>query len=341
MSMNDQHDRSAGTGFPTTRRDFLRSAASATAVATGLLGSRLFADPPLAALTSATSKPFTRPRVLRVTSEHLFSWRTVQPSVLMKAVNVGLCGVTGTADPRDAWHGLLKPDDVILLKFNQSAATKLGTSPALATELVRSLMFAGWSPSKIMLLEVPEKLSLAHPTLPPDLRWQGTQTNFGQSGSDVFLAALDQSTAIINVPFLKTHHLATMTCCLKNLSHGLIRHPARFHGTGCDPAIGEIVASEPIRARLRLNIVNSIRTVFDRGPDATEGQIHEVGSLLFGVDPVACDAVGFGILNAARSLRGIGPLLPGAQIPAHQVTAADKGVGVWDLDSIDVVSATL
>jgi len=237
----------------------------------------------------------------------------------------------------DAWHQVLEPDDRILIKFNQSAATRIGTTTPVADALVRSLTASGWSPERIALLEVDGHTALTRQTARPDRRWQDRIVAFGRSGSDSFMAAVAECTAIINVPFLKTHHLATMTSCLKNLSHGLIRHPARFHAWGCDPAVGEIVASASIRERLRLNIVNGLRTVFDGGPDATAHQMHAGGTLLFGTDPVACDATGFGVLNEIRAMRELPPLLEGARLPRTIITAGQLGVGQADGERIDVV----
>ena len=275
-------------------------------------------------------------RVVRITDQRIIPVRIVQRSLLKDHLGEGLRRLTETKTVADAWHDILVPDDVILIKFNQSGRRQIGTSPALAAELVESLVGSGWAPERIMLLEVGESPSRPRKTKAPDHRWQGSVVDFGTCGKDSFLAALDQATAVINVPFLKTHHLATMTCCLKNLSHGLIRHPARFHSNGCDPAIGEIVASASIRNKLKLNIVNGLRTVFDGGPEAGANEMDSVGTLLFGRDPVACDAVGYGILNEIRSLHQLRPLLPGSRAPRQLVTAARLGVGQFDADAIDL-----
>ncbi|HVP09827.1 MAG TPA: DUF362 domain-containing protein, partial [Phycisphaerae bacterium] len=105
---------------------------------------------------------------------------------------------------------------------------------------------------------------------------------------------------------------------------------------GCDPAIGEIVASSDIRSKLRLNIVNSLRLVCDGGPSVQEKDVHMAGTLLLGEDPVACDAVGYTILNEARSLRGLSPLLSEARIPRQLVTAAAFGLGHADIEEIEI-----
>ncbi len=262
--------------------------------------------------------------------------RVVQPALLKDAIAEGLCRLTGEAKVSDAWNRILKPDDTILLKFNQSGARLLNITAPFAAVLVEMLTAAGWSPDRIVLLEVLDPLADTPKTRQPDMRWQEEVVQFGKSGSDSFLAALAECTAVINVPFLKTHQLATMTSCLKNLSHGLVRHPARFHANGCDPAIGEIVASPPIRSKLRLHIVNALRVVFDGCLAPRDEDAHNAGSILLSTDPVACDSVGYALLNEVRSLYQKGPLLPEARLPRQLVTASRLGLGVADADRIDV-----
>ena len=87
-----------------------------------------------------------------------------------------------------------------------------------------------------------------------------------------------------------------------------------------------------------VTVVNSLRVVCDGGPSAQEKDIHMMGTLLFGEDPVACDAVGYNLLNEARSLRGLPPLLPEAKLPKQLVTAAALGLGHADNEEIEIES---
>lgn len=333
--MNPHHpDESAHGRLGRNRREFLRQSLAAMAsVALTKNASAWVAGGP-----DRSGKAITSPaaaRVARVTSGHLMPVRVPQPQLLRDCLSTALREFTQRNTEEAAWHDILRPDDVVLLKFNQSARGRLLTTPAFATVLIQSLINAGWSPEQLMLLEAGADFEMAGKTRPPDFRWQGMEVDFGSSGKDSFIAALDQATALINVPFLKTHRRAIMTSCLKNLSHGLIRHPARFHANGCDPAIGEIVASDPIRTKLRLNIVNAIRVIFEGGADAGESGIHTFGGVLVGSDPVACDAIGFSILNEIRALRQFNPLLGGAGLPPQLLTAHRLGIGICDRSEID------
>jgi hypothetical protein len=61
------------------------------------------------------------------------------------------------------------------------------------------------------------------------------------------------------------------------------------------------------------------------------------GILLFGQDPVACDAVGYGILNEIRALRNLKPLLPAARVPPQLATAHRLGLGQYDSESVNII----
>jgi hypothetical protein len=87
---------------------------------------------------------------------------------------------------------------------------------------------------------------------------------------------------------------------------------------------------------LRLHIVNALRVVFDGCLAPRDEDAHNAGSILLSTDPVACDSVGYALLNEVRSLYQKGPLLPEARLPRQLVTASRLGLGVADADRIDV-----
>lgn len=318
-----------------TRRDFLGHILTAGAAAMSLRPGRLLGLEDAAHQAEFGKLPDAQ--VIRAYSPQMMPVNVVQRSILNDALSEGIKALTGQSRLEDAWHKLLKPDDIVLIKFNQSGAEALGTTQAVAAELVRSLEKAGWNPSQLMLLEATgAKPSLLRRTKSPDLRWQQKKVKFGTSGADSFVAALDQATAIINVPFVKTHHMTTVTGCLKNLSHGLIQHPSRFHSGGCNPAIAEIVSNPAIRDKLRLNIVNGIRCVMEGGPTANPEAIIACNTLMIGTDPVACDSMAFGLINEVRSLKGKPPLLAGASLPLHLRSATQLRIGQSDAERIRV-----
>lgn len=335
------HRSESGSEAAPSRRDFLVSAAgAATAWAVG--SSTVLAggsDAPNAVTRDAATKneaAFPIASVVMAQDEHLVPARIVQKGLLRTYLDRVVSEVVREKEAGAAWHRLLSTDDNILIKFNRSMATLIGTTDVMAEVLVASLAAAGFDPARIVLLEVEPEVRLKTKTREPDHRWQGKVIDFGASGRDSFRADVDWATAIINVPFLKTHHRAVMTGCLKNLSHGLIRHPARFHGDGCAPGISEINAADDLRSRLKLNIVNGLRMNFTGGADGSENEIANAGLLLAGVDPVGCDSIGFRQINRVRSGMGLGPILPGPTLPRQLTMAESLGVGIANPERIEL-----
>lgn len=251
--------------------------------------------------------------------------------VFGEMLDKALTSLTGQVTISEAWRSFLRADDVVGLKFNRSGQQVIGTTDAVADIVISSLESAGISRSNIVLIEAPAGAAQRNGTLAARTGFATSETDF-ESGSDHFASVLDQVTALINIPFLKTHNLAGMTCALKNLSHGLVKHPARFHGNGCSPYIGDIVAAAPIRPRLRLSLVDALRVVYDGGPEARMESTEGVGILLASFDPVATDRVGLRVLNGIRRLHNISPIARSAEELPYLAAAHRRGLGIalWD-----------
>lgn len=283
-----------------SRRGFLGLAAAAVA------GEPLQRAARAIDVESATAPPSaTRwSRVVRIRDPHVLDGIAVRRPVLGDMFERSLLALTERPSVAEAWASLLRADDVVGIKFNRSGQDALGTTPAVADVLVASLIQAGWSPQRIVCIEAPSEVSSRLGTTPAIEGFSAVETDFG-SGTDRLAAVLDQITAIINVPFLKTHNIATLTCALKNLSHGLIKHPARYHRNGCSPYITDIVALPAIRTKLRLCVVDALRVVFEGGPEVRIDDVRDHGVLLLSPDPVATDVIGLATLNQVRTNVGL------------------------------------
>lgn len=324
-----------GPGRPVSRRRFLAGAGTLAAV--GLTGPQRWS----AWLAPAQAEPISRSsgslsRVVEVRSNHVVLGFNVHPGLLREMVVVGLQALTEQPDEKRAWRALLSPDDVIGLKFNSSGASGLGVTPAMVRSLVASLTESGWDAGQVVPIEIDSQLSQELGTAAPRRDWLGEDVSFG-SGQDRLSGVLDQVTAIVNVPFLKHHNIAGITGCLKNLSHALVKHPARYHDNKCCPYIGDIVALPQIRQKLRLNIVNALRIVIDQGPEVQAGCTTDCGMLLLGVDPVALDSMGLEILNRVRLSEGLGKIEDHQGEVTYLPAAAASGLGRCRLHEIDVV----
>lgn len=286
--------------------------------------SRLHANPE----TRLTMPPDTPPPVVVWASHpHAQGGGMVQQKAIGSMLDAAIVELTERPQPDEAWRSLFTADDIIGIKFNRSGAEILGTTPTFAAAILKCLSRAGLALDRVVLIEAPENLEGRDKCRAAVEGYDREPTSFG-SGSDELASVLSQITALVNVPFLKTHNMTGMTCALKNLSHGLIKHPARFHENGCSPYIGDIVALAAIRGKLRLNLVNALRIIVEGGPEGSRESVAAPCSILASKDPVACDTLGLQLLNDARDERGIEPIASNpAQLP-YLAHAHRLGLGI-------------
>ena len=268
-----------------------------------------------------------RSRVVQAQNRHVVKGLEVHHRLLAEMLQGTLTSLTDTPTIAQAWRSLLPQDDVIGLKFNRSGQQIIATTAALADVLIASLVDAGWPADQIVCIEAPPGVEARTGTRPARTGHDSKATDFG-SGSDQLASVLNEVTALIDIPYLKTHNIAGMSCALKNLSHGLVKHPARFHGNGCSPFVADIVAIPQIRAKLRLCLVDALRVVYDRGPEATPETISGEGALIASRDPVATDALGLVLLNDIRRQRNLDPVAPSAEDLGYLAAAQQIGLGV-------------
>lgn len=326
---NSGHDASPDVSKATiSRRHFIAGASTAITLAAGGGTLRAWAQNP-------EEPAFVKPRVAYVRSDFVIRYSRVHPSVLSDMIEATLKSATKQETAKQAWKSILKEDDVIGLKFNQSAANDLDITQPVAEGLVRSLIDAGFKAEQIVLIEAPDGLQSKYETQPAKTGWQTHDTDF-VSGSDRLAEVLNQVTAIINVPFLKAHRIAYMTCCLKNLSHAMVMHPARFHENHCSPFIADIYKLQEIRKKVKLHFVNSLRVIHAGGPDASGSQISDTGVLLGGVDPVAVDTVGLDLLNQARELHNLPPIARQSEEMPYIEAAFERDLGCPLYNMIDI-----
>jgi len=318
-----------------TRRTFLRTSIG-IAGGSALANTALAGEPPLLGLAPDQ----TPARVAMARSGHAVDGPTVHARFVREMFESALTLATRTPSATEAWRSLLSPNDVIGLKFNRSGRRIIATTDVKAEVVVRSLVDAGWKAQQIVCLEVSEATTRRLGTVAPATGFDPRPTRFA-SGADQLATVLRQITALISIPFLKTHNICTLTCSLKNLSHALVKHPARFHGNGCSPYIADIVATEAIASKLRLAVVDALRVVYADGPLATSHNVADAGSILVSTDLVAADAIGLAVMNDVRNQARLSPLaVSPAGIP-YLVAAHQAGLGVAAPHGIELATASL
>lgn len=279
-----------------------------------------------------------RSPVVQAQNRHVVKGLEVHHQLLAEMLRDTLTSLTDTPTIAQAWRSLLHRDDVIGLKFNRSGQQIIATTAVVADALISSLVDAGWPADQIVCIEAPPGVEARAGTRRARTGYDSKATDFG-SGSDQLASVLNEVTALIDVPYLKTHNIAGMSCALKNLSHGLVKHPARFHDNGCSPFVADIVAIPQIRAKLRLCLVDALRVVYDRGPEATADTISNEGVLMASRDPVATDALGLVLLNDVRRQRNLDPVAPSAENLGYLAAAQQIGLGVARRHEIELLRA--
>jgi uncharacterized protein (DUF362 family) len=270
-----------------------------------------------------------------------------QPKVLAQMIERGLCRLTGKQNSAEAWRQLLSPDDVVGLKVNCLGGPRLCTHPALADAVAASLTAAGFPADRIVIWdrtdgeltrcgfrvskEGPGRRCFGTPEFEPrPIEVAGIETRLSR-------LATERTTAMINLPVLKTHTLAGFSGALKN-ELGCVNNARDFHGEQCRAA-ADISALDAIAKKRRLVICDALRPLFDKGPMDMPRCRWVHGALLFATDPVAADLVGREILEEKRkAVRGgqPWPLLPPA---THLERAVELGLGTPDLASVERIDA--
>jgi hypothetical protein len=254
-------------------------------------------------------------------------------SIIAEAVRLA----TGQDNTDQAWRKLLRPDDVIGLKFDEVGYEKLNTTDVFAEQLVRLLEPAGFRRDRIVLIDAPEALAGKLKTRPRAFGWEEAETSFG-SGSERLAKVLGQVTALINVPFLKTDNISGIAGALRNAALPFVRRQARYFGSGGSPFIADIAALPQIRSKLRVHIVNGLRAVFDKGPDVHPECTWPHAGILVSTDPVAVDAVALEVINTRRAEAKLPPIGDGKGRLAHVRAAAQRRLGTDDQDYIRLIS---
>lgn len=326
----------AGGGL--TRRELLQRGAAAAI----LMAQTRAAGQDSAPASQSASSPATQPappwwierhgpqsRVVSVRSERAVAASTDDPLVFEEMIDAGVRRLTGEPTAALSWRRILGAAERIAVKFNSVGARELDTNNALALTLVDRLETAGFPRRTITLVEVPEYVIERAGCRKAASGWDGFVEVGG--GREPLARYWSEADAVINVALLKTHNIAGMSCSLKNLSHAIIQHPARFHANGCAPYVGQIVRQPVVAEKLKLNLVNALRIVIRNGPEAATGDIVDHGGLIFGFDPLATDQIGWSTLAVERHQRGIAGEI---EVP-YLVSAAVEGVGRWRPREID------
>lgn len=282
-----------------TRRDFLRVAAGTVAAAT--LGGAL--------LTGEARSEATANVVLVRHAEVVGSGGRIDGRIVQSMLDEAVRTLLGAGDPLQAWRSLVRSSDVVGIKTNEW--NKLPTPGELEAAIKRRVLDAGVAEKNIGL------------------------DDRGVLDNHLFL----NSTALINVRPLRTHHWAGVGTCLKNYIT-FVPNRSDYHTDGCSP-LGKIWTYPVVKGKTRLNILSALTPQFyGRGANFFDRRyVWPYGGLIVGTDPVAVDTVGAHLLQAKRiAFFGEDRAL---DVPPIHIVVADKTyhLGVSDLGRVRLIKS--
>jgi hypothetical protein len=287
-----------------SRRDFLKGAATAT-VAGALAGAGL-ADPLFA--EGSTETTARRAKVVLVRHERVLD-ESGRPNdgILQSMLDQAVSALVGREEPSAAWRQLIRPEDTVGIKSN--VWRFLGTPPGLEAYIRRRVIDAGVSAERVAVGD----RDVLHDTV------------------------FQNSTALINVRPMRTHHWAGVGSLIKNYIM-FSPDPPSWHGDSCANLAG-LWDLPIVKGKTRLNVLVLLTPLFQsKGPHGFDKQYTwPYRGLLVGLDPVATDATGLRILRAKRRAF-FGRDEPFEISPKHIEVAESKyRLGIADAARIDVV----
>lgn len=280
-----------------------------------------------------------------------------KPETVANMVHTAVCELTGETDSARAWTTLVKPEDTVGLKVNLRGGPHLSTQPCVVNAIIEGLQAAGVAPNNIIVWDAWTKelkpAGYTRNTSDKGVRYfcndfadpsagrredrdkiRGAYSSEGVKVGDktIYFSRIitDMCTALINVPMIKDHVIAGVTCAMKN-HYGSIYTPEILHKNQCDPYLGELNKAPEIREKTRLILVDGLRALYHGGP-RDNPQFHwNPNSIIAGKDPVAMDALALNIIDEKREEKGKDPVAP----KAHYIKAAEKtGLGSTDLTNL-------
>ena len=136
-----------------------------------------------------------------------------------------------------------------------------------------------------------------------------------------------EADVVVNVPVLKTHRGTLLSACLKNIGVGCAtrEEKKRLHRLGIDEGLVDVYSL----VKPRFNVVDGIVALEGDGPNLPPGKAKPLGLIIAGRDGLAVDAV-------CAAVMGLDP-----KKVKHLRLASEKGLGNWDLSTIEIRGETL
>jgi hypothetical protein len=342
-----------GSDERTSRRRFLGGAAAAAAGATllskGASAASSVAKPDanLAAMPPAGFVPFSAPgRVVKVTKAGSLQANQLypKPEDAKLMLTRALAELTGESDLAKAAGLFVHKDDKVVVKVNGIALRNMSTNKELVFPFIEAMIASGVPATSITVLEqYPSFLAgtrITAQNVPAGVKV--ALHNNEDATMEPRLVPGTGSTAVINFALVKDHSICGYTGTLKNMTHGCSLNPHDFHTHHASPQIAMLYAQDVIKSRVRLTITDAFKVMYHGGPLDKQPQYRTPYEAVFvSTDPVAQDTIGWQIVEKFRAEKRLKSLTGEGRPPAYIQAAADLGLGIADLNRIQLKEITI
>ncbi len=327
-----------------SRREFLKRA---------ILGATVLTAPP-SLLVSYTRSVFAEPvssshksRVAVVThSKSVDAGGSIDPDITRTMMREGVKAIIGKDSVQNAWLSLfpgLKSTDIIGIKLN-CVNPRFPSHKEVVNAIIAELKHIGIADNNIIVWDRTDwelnRCGYKINASSTGVRYLGTWLyddriiirTFEKRKSGTLLSTIltRQCDYLINVPVLKDHSIAGVTLSMKN-HYGTISNPALHHSNNCDPNVAYINASNPIREKTKLIVLDALLGIYSGGPGGSPQWVNR--QLLIGTDPVAIDYEGMMIIEEKRLSKGRSSIIRKSR---YIQTAARLGVGTNNPEQINL-----
>jgi len=339
--MTKKHNYKLDINSTVSRRDAIKIGA-ASVVSTAVLP----------AFAKNNSKIAPRPRAAgpgHVVKVHMPGMRTgIYPdkAAARMMVDRAVLTLSGEPDLKKAWMQFIKPSDMIGIKINCLGTKMVSSMKEVVYSIVDSLVDAGIPKTQIVIFDMyasnmmggrydqqpnPRKVRvIAH----RESTYYNKTFHAGPAVarfSDIFMSC----DSIINVPPIKDHDLVGVTCCMKNVTFGVVEKPHLNHAVGND-AIAHLWALEEIRKRVKINIIDGSTILYDGGPKFNRKALVPHESIYATTDPVAMDSIARELIELLRAENGLRTLAQVRRPPKFIALSEKLGLGIADRKNINL-----
>jgi uncharacterized protein (DUF362 family) len=274
----------------------------------------------------------------------------IDQAKLLEMFNRGFQLLTDIRDPEESLRLLFSADDKIGIKINTISGKMLSTRPEVSFSLAKLLLKAGTSERNIIIWDRTNR----------ELKDAGYRLNFSGSGFRVFgtdtqgvgytpdlvshlnIGSLfssiqsDMASASISLAVLKDHGMAGVTAGMKNY-FGAIHNPNKYHDSNCNPFVAELFDTDFIKKKHKLTILDCLIVQYHRGPSYNPRWAERYEALVFSLDPVAADSVGWQLIEKLRAGNKLPSLEEEHRAPLYLSTAERMGLGKSNPREIQVI----